>query len=138
MNECKVQILFKIHLCIRNKYTRTFSAKNVTHMTTFVNFISLSENSHILANTEYLARGWIVSPTGNTTSLYMDEIFFASNCSTDLLFNDFVLLFIYLSCQLRQWSSNSWYVPAWIHISQPHIIWWRWIIFFNHGGRIIE
>ena len=31
--------------------------------------------------------------------------------------------------------SNSWYVPAWMHIFQPHIVLWRWVIFPNFSGK---
>ena len=100
----------------------------------FGNLIYLSGNSHILENVEYLARGWISYPSVNTTSLYLNTKFSAFNCSTDTLVNEFAWLFIYLSRCLHQWLSNSWYVTACMHISQPHIIWCRWVIFSNCDG----
>ena len=45
--------------------------------------ISFSVNWHNMANAEYLSRGWIGYPKVNTTSLYLDKIISALNCSTD-------------------------------------------------------
>ena len=100
----------------------------------FHNLIYLSVKSHILENTASLASGWVGSESGNTMSLYLDAIFFAVNCSTDPLVDDFAWFYIYLIFLLRQLLRNYWYVPSLIHTFQPNINWWHWAIFNNCGG----
>ena len=99
----------------------------------FGNWIYFSRKSHILANTTHTARGWIGSPKG----IYINAIFSALNCSPDTLVNYFSFFDIYLSLHLSQLLIDSWSVPYCMHISQPHIIWWNWIIFHNFDRRSI-
>ena len=54
--------------------TPGYSQKQFNTHDHFGNFISFSENSHILANAESLAHGLIGYPTGNTASLYLVKI----------------------------------------------------------------
>ena len=59
----------------------------------------------------------------------------ALNFSNDPLVNKLLWLFVYFSPCLLQWLSDSWHVPYWMYILQPHIIWYRWVIFRNFGRR---
>ena len=61
---------------------------NLTHVTTLENLISLSGKPHILENAASLANGGIDYSSYNTTSLYLEKIFSALNCSTDPLINE--------------------------------------------------
>ena len=59
----------------------------------------------------------------------------AFNCSLDPLINNFAWFFRNFSCSLCQLLRYSWYVTAWMHILQPHIIWCHCVIFCDCGGR---
>ena len=104
----------------------------------FGNLIFFSGKSHILENAESLACEWIGSTSGNTTSLYLEIIFSALNCSTDTLVNYVEWLFIYTSRRLRLLPIYSWYVPSWMNILKPRIIWWHWFIFKTMVEELIE
>ena len=71
--------------------------KQLKHMTTLENLISLSGKLHILENVVSSARGWIGSPLGNKTPPYMDatkkDFFPAFSCSLDPLINVFSWFF---------------------------------------------
>ena len=114
-NKLKVHTFVTINFCIRNKNTRTLTA-TITINNHFVNLISLSGQSHILSSAESIARGKISYPSGNTTSLYLEETFYSFNFSLNLLINDLSQLFINLNSCLCQSSRDSWYVTACIYI----------------------
>ena len=103
-----------------HSWHREIHCNNLTHMSTLENLI-FSEK---------------YSPSDNKTSLYLMKIVSALNCSAYPLVNGFPLILMHLSRLLRKWLSNSWYVPAWMHMLQTHIIWWLWVIFRNFGGII--
>ena len=102
------------------------------HFGTLIFFL---EKSHIPTNAAPLEHGWICSPPGNITPLYLDEILCALKVSNDTLLNHFESLFIHISSCLRQLWRDAWYVTSWMQILQPHTIWWCWVIFCNCGGR---
>ena len=62
----------------------------------------MSVQSHILTNKSSLSLVLVVSPSGNTTSLYLDTFIYAFDCSSDPLINCFAQLFRNCSCCLQQ------------------------------------
>ena len=85
-NELKIHIFLTICFYIRNKKIGC-SLKQFNTRNHFGKLISFSVKSHILTNAASLARRWIGFPSGNTTSLYLDKIFFVFKFSTDPLIN---------------------------------------------------
>ena len=71
--------------------------KFLADMTTLVNLISLSGQSCIVANPESLVCGKIYSPFDNTTSLYLNNVFFVFNYSLDTpktVFDSFIKILL--------------------------------------------
>ena len=67
-------------ISILRKKHHDIHCNHLTHMATLEILISLPGNSHMISNVESLAHELIGSPLGNTTSLYLDKIFYVFNC----------------------------------------------------------
>ena len=96
----------------------------------------MSEQSLIVSNAVSLACENIGSTSGNKTSLYMDAMFSASNCSSDSLINNFEPLFRNNSRRLCQLLRDYWYVPAWMYVFQTHITLLHCVTIQNCVGRM--
>ena len=131
-NEWKVYI-FVVVIFESGTNTPWHSLKKLKAHNHYGDFISLSEQSNILVITESLACEWIVSTSGNSTSLYLEAMLYSLHFSSVPLINKLALLFQNHSRRMHRWFRDYWYVPSCMHISQPHIIWWCCINFSDYG-----